>query len=140
MSRLFQRKLEFTLIIAMLVLLTFTAISQLNAQNINSINKVKELSQLIDQISSYKDHIPEQSLESSKNLLSQLQNNSFSNPNKELIDQLTDAHIDFLNALILEAEHKIELARLNNTILEQQQLYDKLSKYNTEISEDLENY
>jgi hypothetical protein len=114
--------------------------SLLYAQNLNTDHKFERVSELIEKLEDYKQYIPKDSLDLSKDLVKNLSGDTNNNFDTELLDEITKVHIDFLNILITEAENKIKLEKTSNKIKEEQQLYDKLSKYNSEITEELKNY
>jgi len=112
----------------------------LYAQNLNTDDKIERVSELIEKLEDYKQYIPKDSLDLSKDLVQNLSEDTNNNFDTELLDEITKVHIDFLNILITEAENKIKLEETSNKIKEVRQLYDKLSKYNSEITEELKNY
>ncbi|NIU87074.1 MAG: hypothetical protein GWN56_07225 [Nitrosopumilaceae archaeon] len=140
MSILFQRKLEFTLIFTLLLFSSFTVISVLYAQNIDNTDKVKEISELISNLEDQHILISKDSLEQSKDFVENIKNGSYSSADPLIIEELFKAHTAFLNTLLIEARNRAELQSTKNTIAEQQQLYEKLSKYNKDISKDLKKY
>ncbi|HSG30527.1 MAG TPA: hypothetical protein VLB82_03170 [Thermodesulfobacteriota bacterium] len=140
MSILFQRKLEFTLIFTLLLFSSFTVNSVIYAQKIDNADKVKELSELISNLEDKQHPISQDSLELSKDFVININNGSYNSADPSIIDELFKAHSALLNALLVEARNSTELQSTKNTIAEQQQLYEKLSKYNTDISQDLKKY
>ena len=140
MSILFLSKLEFTLIFLLAIFAGLFINSFLYAQNLNKDHKIERISELIEKLEDYKQYIPKDSLDLSKDLVENLSEDTNNNFDTELLDEITKVHIDFLNILITEAENKIKLERTSNKIKEEQQLYYKLSKYNSEITEELKNY
>lgn len=140
MSILFLSKLEFTLIFLLAIFAGLFINSLLYAQNLNTDHKIERVSELIEKLEDYKQYIPKDSLDLSKDLVENLSGDTNNNFDTELLDEITKVHIDFLNILITEAENKIKLEETSNKIKEERQLYDKLSKYNSEITEELKNY
>jgi len=140
MSILFLSKLEFTLILLLAIFAGLFINTLLYAQNLNTDHKIERVSELIEKLEDYKQYIPKDSLDLSKDLVQNLSEDTNNNFDTELLDEIAKAHIDFLNILITEAENKIKLEKTSNKIKEEQQLYDKLSKYNSEITEELKNY
>ena len=140
MSILFLSKLEFTLILLLAVFAGLFTNTLLYAQKLNTDHKIERVSELIEKLEDYKQYIPKDSLDLSKDLVENLSEDTNNNFDTELLDEITKVHIDFLNILITEAENKIKLEETSNKIKEERQLYDKLSKYNSEITEDLKNY
>jgi len=140
MSILFLSKLEFTLIFLLAIFAGLFINSLLYAQNLNTDHKFERVSELIEKLEDYKQYIPKDSLDLSKDLVKNLSGDTNNNFDTELLDEITKVHIDFLNILITEAENKIKLEKTSNKIKEERQLYDKLSKYNSEITEELKNY
>ena len=140
MSILFLSKLEFTLILLLAITASLFTNSLLYAQNVNKNHKIERISKLIEKLEGYIEYIPKDSLFRSKELVQSISNNTPTNIDTEILDEITNAHIDLLNTMIREAENKIELEKVNKKIKEEQQIYEKLSKYNNEISEELKNY
>ncbi len=140
MSILFLSKLEFTLILLLAIFAGLFINTLLYAQNLNTDHKIERISELIEKLEDYKQYIPKDSLDLSKDLVENLSEDTNNNFDTELLDEIAKAHIDFLNILITETENKIKLEKTSNKIKEEQQLYDKLSKYNSEITEELKNY
>jgi len=140
MSILFLSKLEFTLIFLLAIFAGLFINTLLYAQNLNTDHKIERVLELIKKLEDYKQYIPKDSLDLSKDLVENLSEDTNNNFDTELLDEITKVHTDFLNILITEAENKIKLEKTSNKIKEEQQLYDKLSKYNSEITEELKNY
>jgi len=140
MSILFLLKLEFTLIILVIPLTVLCPITPLNAENFSKNNPIAKISKSIEKLEYYKGYIPLNSFDVSKELVSKINSNSDYNLDPELLDIIAKVHIDFLNTLVAEAENNKRLDKINDKIKEEQQKYDKLSKYNKEISDELKNY
>ena len=140
MSILFLSKLEFTLIFSLAIFAGLFINSLLYAQNLNTNHKIERISELIEKLEDYKQYIPNDSLDLSKDLVENLSANTNNNFDTKLLDEIAKVHIDFLNILITEAENKIKLEETSNKIKEEQQKYEQLSKYNSEITEELKNY
>ena len=140
MSILFLSKLEFTLIFSLAIFAGLFINSLLYAQNLNTNHKIERISELIEKLEDYKQYIPNDSLDLSKDLVENLSDDNNNNFYTKLLDEIAKVHIDFLNILITEAENKIKLEETSNKIKEEQQKYEQLSKYNSEITEELKNY
>lgn len=140
MSILFLLKLEFTLIVLVIPLTVLCPITPLNAENFSKNNPIAKISKSIEKLEYYKGYIPLNSFDVSKELVSKINSNSDYNLDPELLDIIAKVHIDFLNTLVAEAENNKRLDKINDKIKEEQQKYDKLSKYNKEISDELKNY
>ncbi|MCH7927592.1 MAG: hypothetical protein IID03_06340 [Candidatus Dadabacteria bacterium] len=106
----------------------------------NTNHKIERISELIEKLEDYKQYIPNDSLDLSKDLVENLSDDTNNNFDTKLLDEISKVHIDFLNILITEAENKIKLEETSNKIKEEQQKYEQLSKYNSEITEELKNY
>jgi hypothetical protein len=140
MSRLFLSKLEFTLIFSLIVFTGLSINTRLYAQNLNTNHQIERISELIEKLENYKEYISQDSLDISKDLVDKLSNDTNNNFDTELLDEIAIVHLDFLNTLVTEAENKIKLEIISNKITEERQLYDKLLKYNSEITEELKNH
>ena len=140
MSILFLSKLEFTLIFSLAIFAGLFINSLLYAQNLNTNHKIERISVLIEKLEDYKQYIPNDSLDLSKDLVKNLSDDTNNNFDTKLLDEISKVHIDFLNILITEAENKIKLEETSNKRKDEQQKYEQLSKYNTEITKEIKNY
>ena len=130
MSILFLSKLEFTLIFSLAIFAGLFINSLLYAQNLNTNHKIERISELIEKLEDYKQYIPNDSLDLSKDLVKNLSDDTNNNFDTKLLDVIAKVHIDFLNILITEAENKIKLEETSDKIKNEHQKYDLLEMYN----------
>ena len=72
MSILFLSKLEFTLIVSLLMASALSTSTFIYAQNLDSNNQAEEVANLIEELETHKEYIPEDSLALSKELVTYL--------------------------------------------------------------------
>lgn len=140
MSRLFLLKLEFTLILSIVIPTVIDINTVLYAQNLVTNHQIQRVSELIQELENYHEYIPEGSLDLSKAFIDNVNNDSSNKLTKEFIDEMAKVHIDYLDMLTIEAKNKIKLENTSNHIVEEQKKYDKITKFNSEISKELKNY
>ncbi|NIP30906.1 MAG: hypothetical protein GTN99_06300 [Candidatus Dadabacteria bacterium] len=140
MSRLFLIKLEFALILLFIISVSISINKTVHAQSSDINNHIDSITALIEEVEKFNKYIPEDSLNQPKAFIQSITGDTKGDVDSELINKMALSIIEYLNALETEAKNKFELEKTSQNIIEEQKKHERLIKYNSEITQELNKF